>query len=69
VLAALVSSLLLLALAAVGFEIRGCRAAGIPGLSSTFNMPYLVSRALSITGLLCLLGAMAATPFVNLKPR
>jgi hypothetical protein len=61
------TTLSLLAIATVGFEFVGWRTSALTGLTSSFKVPYLASRILSIGGILCLLVTMAATPFVDFK--
>jgi uncharacterized membrane protein len=59
--------LCLAALTTVGFEIAGWRNPALCALTRSFKVPFLASRILSTFGLLCLLAAMAATPFVDFK--
>lgn len=61
------ATLSLLAIATVGFELVGWQTPALTGLTGSFKVPYIASRILSIVGILSLLGAMAATPFVDFK--
>ena len=60
-----VTFLSLFALVTLAFEYTGWRTTVLAGLPNSFKVPYFVSRVVSITGLMCLLGAMAATSFVG----
>ena len=55
------------AVTTVGFEIAGWRNPVLSSLTRSFKVPFLASRILSISGLIALLAAMAATPFVDFK--
>lgn len=57
------------AIAIVFFEVSGWRKCRILNYSKQFVKPYMVSRISSILGALCFLGAMAATPFVELNAK
>jgi hypothetical protein len=60
-----VTFLSLFALVTLVFEYMGWRTTMLAGLPSSFKAPYFISGVVSITGLMCLLGAMAATSFVG----
>jgi hypothetical protein len=62
-----VTFLSLFALVTLAFESVGWRATVRAELPNSFKTPYLISRVLSIAGVMFLLGAMAATSFVGIE--